>query len=462
MFSTKLAQTLQSSSRLLRAVSLTESRALFASKAAGSPSGESGRDVRDVGTQKVNVPVGEATKKADKVGGKGAGAASQRGHEEVSGGKQQTGTNMQQKRSFTMSASTNKDKSSPNSSSMGTESGSFISQEAKKNINPGTHSENQTGGYKNLDFYPEKPGVDPFSAANRQRGGQQSSGAGGQYDTHKNPSQTGRQAEERYMDEAMTSKPGPLVDGPSDKSAQKGSSSFQSGGHQSQQSGQSSQQGGPGKGWKDTGSQSGKRSFSTSTISWTVTPAGKGTSSTGGQPAGQGTTKPTGNDTGLKGTERQRTGDDKHGKDNKKTPPSIDVGLGEINTGKSKSQTTGGKRGMATSASSSGDKTTGGKREGPGPGTKKAESIGNAEFGGEDHKGGDRRAQHAEFDSQEQRVEVDKASRKPPSIHGAIDAVKEAVTGAATAAKGAAAGAKDAMGKAQQAVGTAAPKAKNK
>lgn len=76
----------------------------------GSPAGESGRDVRDVGTGKVNVPVGQHTKKADapdsKFGGNvGAVNKDTRGHEGVSGGLK-TGASYQQKRSLTISCST--------------------------------------------------------------------------------------------------------------------------------------------------------------------------------------------------------------------------------------------------------------------------------------------------------------------------------------------------------------------
>ena len=276
MFSTKLAQTLQSSSRLLRTVSIPEGRAFFASKPAGSPSGESGRDVRDAGTQKVNVPVGQATKKADKaddkLSGKGAGAVSQRGHEEVSGGKpsgdmknQQAATNYQQKRSFTISGAVNAEKRPQNISKQdnSNDNQAFVSDEAKKNINPGTQSESQTGGFKNLEFYPEKSGSAPFDPS-QQSNSRSSASSNNQhhYDTRENPSKSGKDAEAKYMDEAMTSKSGPLTE---DQSTQNG----------------------PGKGWKDNSSQSGKRSFSTSTAAWTVTPAGKNSSPVE-QPAGQG------------------------------------------------------------------------------------------------------------------------------------------------------------------------------
>lgn len=133
--------------------------------------------------------------------------------------------------------------------------GGFVSQSGRQNINPQPGGRPE-GGFKSPDFYPEKPGVNPYDPKNFNQHGQQGpEGAGGSTPTYSaeqhNPSKTGRAAEAKYSDEALANKSGALIGEENEKKS----------------------------GWGQKGNQKsddkGKRKFSTSAADWSVTPSGK-------------------------------------------------------------------------------------------------------------------------------------------------------------------------------------------
>ncbi|XP_055341660.1 uncharacterized protein LOC129590448 isoform X2 [Paramacrobiotus metropolitanus] len=163
--------------------------------------------------------------------------------------QQAPNTNYQQKRTFLTGWSVYaQDSRKPAASTSGAKKDDkegFVSEQSKKNVDPEPSIDK--GTVEMLEFYPEKPGSrleqqlglgqqKQNNQNPRQSGGSAQDKSGDGYDSKRhNPSRTGREQDDKYLDEALSSKSGPLV-----------------------------------------GDDKGKRRFSTSAAHSTTTPSGKG------------------------------------------------------------------------------------------------------------------------------------------------------------------------------------------